>query len=158
MLNKVLLIGFTTRAIELRYLPSGSAVAKSGIAVNRTWKDKVSGEKKEETMFIDFVIYGKSAEIANQYMLKGKKVLLEGRLVLEQWVDQNGGKRSKHVLAVESYQFLDSKGSSAEGSHGNEHGEEHGDAYEGEASAPATSRQAPARKPEIDIQDDEIPF
>jgi single-strand DNA-binding protein len=111
MLNKVLLIGNTTRAIELRYLPSGSAVAKTGIAVNRTWKDKLSGEQKQETMFIDVVIYGKSAEIANQYMLKGKKVLVEGRLVLEQWMDQAGQKRSRHVIAVESFQFLDSKSS-----------------------------------------------
>jgi single-strand DNA-binding protein len=159
MLNKTLLIGFTTRAIELRYLPSGSAVAKAGIAVNRTWKDKTTGEKKDETMFIDFVIYGKSAEIASQYMLKGKKVLLEGRLIFEQWMDQNGQKRSKHVLAVESYQFLDSKGSAAEGGHYEGHDYEHGDAYEGDsASAATTSRPAQARKPEIDIQDDEIPF
>ena len=109
MLNKVLLIGNTVRPIELRYLPSGSAVAKTGLAVNRTWKDKTTGEKKDETMFIDIVIYSKLASIANQYMLKGKKVLVEGRLVLEQWQDQSGQKRSKHVLAVESFQFLESK-------------------------------------------------
>ena len=115
MLNKVLLIGNTTRAIELRYLPSGSAVAKTGLAVNRAWKDKNTGEKKDETMFIDIVIYGKTAEIANQYLLKGKKVLVEGRLVLEQWMDQQSGqKRSKHVLSVESFQFLDSKSADTE--------------------------------------------
>ena len=109
MLNKVILIGNTVRPIELRYLPSGSAVAKTGLAVNRTWKDKTTGEKKDETMFIDIVIYSKLASIANQYMLKGKKVLVEGRLVLEQWQDQSGQKRSKHVLAVESFQFLEAK-------------------------------------------------
>lgn len=148
MLNKTLLIGNTTRAIELRYLPSGSAVAKTGIAVNRTWKDKMSGEAKTEVMFIDIVIYGKSAEIANQYMLKGKKVLVEGRLVLEQWVDQGGQKRSKHVLSVESYEFLDSK-SSAESGHDDE----------GHNGEQATSGGQPAgRVPEIDIQDAEIPF
>ena len=114
MLNKTLLIGNTVRPIELRYLPSGSAVAKTGLAVNRTWKDKLSGEQKQETMFIDVVIYGKSAEIANQYMLKGKKVLVEGRLVLEQWQDQSGQKRSKHVLAVESFQFLEPKAKSGD--------------------------------------------
>ena len=115
MLNKVLLIGNTTRAIELRYLPSGSAVAKTGLAVNRAWKDKNTGEKKDETMFIDIVIYGKIAEIAHQYLLKGKKVLVEGRLVLEQWTDnQSGQKRSKHVLSVESLQFLDSKSADTE--------------------------------------------
>ncbi len=155
MLNKVLLIGFTTRAIELRYLPSGSAVAKSGIAVNRTWKDKNTGEKKEETMFIDFTIFGKSAEIANQYMLKGKKVLLEGRLVLEQWQDQSGQKRSKHVLSVESFQFLDTKDSHDNGGHE----DSHGDAYEGsEGEQAASSRPQPGRTPQVDIQDDEIPF
>ena len=109
MLNKVILIGNTVRPIELRYLPSGSAVAKTGLAVNRTWKDKTTGEKKDETMFIDIVIYSKLASIANQYMLKGKKILVEGRLVLEQWVDQSGQKRSRHVIVVESFQFLDSK-------------------------------------------------
>ena len=114
-MNKVILIGNTVRPIELRYLPSGSAVAKTGLAVNRVWKDKNTGEKKDETMFIDIVIYGKSAEIANQYLLKGKKVLVEGRLVLEQWMDQQSGqKRSKHVLSVESFQFLDSKSADTE--------------------------------------------
>ena len=109
MLNKVLLIGNTTKDTELRYLPSGSAVAKTGIAVNRTWKDKATGEQKQEVMFIDIVIYGKPAETFNQYVDKGKKILVEGRLVLEQWQDQSGQKRSKHVLAVESFQFLESK-------------------------------------------------
>ncbi len=146
MLNKVLLIGNTTRAIELRYLPSGSAVAKTGIAVNRTWKDKMSGEQKQETMFIDIVIYGKSAEIANQYMLKGKKVLVEGRLVLEQWVDQSGQKRSRHVLAVESFQFLDSKSAGGDFDGGGE-----GD-FDGGRASTAT------RTPDIEITDDEIPF
>ena len=114
-MNKCIFIGRITREIELRYLPSGSAVAKTGLAVNRAWKDKNTGEKKDETMFIDIVIYGKIAEIAHQYLLKGKKVLVEGRLVLEQWMDQQSGqKRSKHVLSVESLQFLDSKSADTE--------------------------------------------
>ena len=113
-MNKVILIGNTVRPIELRYLPSGSAVAKTGLAVNRVWKDKTTGEKKNETMFIDIVIYGKLASIANQYMLKGKKILVEGRLVLEQWVDQGGQKRSKHILAAESFQFLEPKAKSGD--------------------------------------------
>lgn len=154
MLNKVLLIGNTTRAIELRYLPSGSAVAKTGLAVNRTWKDKATGENKTEAMFIDIVIYGKSAEIANQYMLKGKKILAEGRLVLEQWMDQSGQKRSKHVLSVESFQFLDSKSSDSGYEARNDSDFDGG--KEVGYSKPANS--AAARTPEIDIQDDEIPF
>ncbi|MDD3465609.1 MAG: single-stranded DNA-binding protein [Campylobacterales bacterium] len=149
MLNKVLLIGNTTKAIELRYLPSGSAVAKTGIAVNRTWKDKTSGEQKQEVMFMDIVIYGKSAEIANQYMLKGKKVLVEGRLVLEQWVDQNGQKRSRHVLSVEAFQFLDSKsagGNTGDGSH------------DGEGDFDGGKPHSTGRVPDIEMTDDEIPF
>ena len=140
MLNKVLLIGNTVRPIELRYLPSGSAVAKTGLAVNRTWKDKTTGEKKDETMFIDIVIYSKLASIANQYMLKGKKVLVEGRLVLEQWVDQSGQKRSRHVIVVESFQFLDSK-------------------KEGDKPPESTGDiEYDLENPPIDIDDDCIPF
>jgi len=108
-MNKWIGICNTTRAVELRHLPSGSAVAKTGVAVNEKWKDKLTGETKTETMFIDIAIYGKSAEIAAQYMTKGKKVLIEGRLVLEQWLDQTGQKRSKHTVSVESFEFLDSK-------------------------------------------------
>ena len=139
-MNKVILIGNTVRPIELRYLPSGSAVAKTGIAVNRTWKDKTTGEKKDETMFIDIVIYSKLASIANQYMLKGKKVLVEGRLVLEQWVDQSGQKRSRHVIVVESFQFLDSK------------------KEVDKPSEPTGDIEYDLENPPIDIDDDCIPF
>ena len=139
-MNKVILIGNTVRPIELRYLPSGSAVAKTGLAVNRTWKDKTTGEKKDETMFIDIVIYSKLASIANQYMLKGKKVLVEGRLVLEQWVDQSGQKRSRHVIVVESFQFLDSKKESDK------------------PSEPTGDIEYDLENPPIDIDDDCIPF
>ena len=143
MLNKCLFIGNTTREIELRYLPSGSAVAKTGLAVNEQWKDKTTGETKSETMFIDIVIFGKSAEIANQYIAKGKKILVEGKLKLEQWADQSGQKRSKHILSVESFQFLDSK------------------AKEGNEPKIDTDREPDIRiggRSEIDISDDEIPF
>jgi len=145
--NKVILVGNITRAIELKHLPSGSAVAKTGIAVNRNWKDKMTGEAKQETMFVDITIYGKSAEIANQYITKGKKVLVEGRLVLEQWVDQTGQKRSKHTVAVESFEFLDSKSS-------DETSYDSSDGYGSEYQTPA--RTAP-RVPDINI-DEEIPF
>ena len=153
MLNKVILIGNLTRDIELRYSPSGTAIAKSGLAVNRRFKGQ-NGEQKDETMFIDLTIFGKAAEVANQYLGKGRKVLAEGRLVLEQWTDQNGQNRSKHSIAVENIQFLDSK----------EQGSQHqapamngGDDF----GAPATYAQsAPVRQtpPAIDIADDDIPF
>jgi single-strand DNA-binding protein len=112
-MNKVILVGNLTRDIELRYMPSGSALATFGLACSRKWKDKNSGEQREEVMFVDIKIFGRSAEVANQYLAKGKKVLIEGRLVLEQWQDQNGNNRSKHTVSCESFEFLDPKGTTS---------------------------------------------
>ncbi len=114
MYNKVVMIGNLTRDIELRYLPSGSAVAKSAIATSHKYKSQ-TGEQKDEVCFLDFSVFGKPAEILNQYVRKGSKVLLEGRLVLEQWTAQDGSKRSKHSLRVETFKFLDSKADSQNG-------------------------------------------
>jgi len=108
MYNKVIMIGNLTRDIELKYIPSGAAIAKSAIATSHKYKTQ-TGEQKEEVCFLDFNVFGKSAEILNQYVRKGSKVMLEGRLVLEQWTDQNGANRSKHSLRVETFKFLDSK-------------------------------------------------
>lgn len=94
MFNKVVLIGRLTRDPELRYLPSGTALCTFGIATNRSWTDKNTNDKKEEVMFIDITTFARSAEIANQYLKKGNKVLVEGRLALEQWNDQYGKKEA----------------------------------------------------------------
>ncbi len=110
MYNKVLLIGNLTRDVELRYVQNGLAIGKSAIAVNRKYKTQM-GETKEEVMFVDITFFGKTAEIANQYLAKGKKVFVEGRLSFEQWVDNNGQNRSKHSVQVDTLQMLDSKGS-----------------------------------------------
>jgi single-strand DNA-binding protein len=110
MYNKVILIGNLTRDVELRYTTSGAAVAKLGLAVNRTWKDRNTSERRDETCFVDVNIFGRSAEVANQHLSKGKRVLIEGRLVFEQWTDQNGQKHSKHSIAAESFQFMDTRG------------------------------------------------
>lgn len=108
MYNKVVLVGNLTRDIELRYSQSGMAIAKSAIATSRKFTS--NGEKKEEVMFIDLTFFGRSGEVANQYLRKGSKILVEGRIQFDQWVDQNGGKRSKHSINVETMQMLDSKG------------------------------------------------
>ncbi|MEN8147592.1 MAG: single-stranded DNA-binding protein [Campylobacterota bacterium] len=108
MYNRVILAGNLTRDIELRYSQSGMAIAKTAIATSRKFTS--NGEKKEEVMFIDITFFGRSAEVANQYLRKGSKILVEGRLQFDQWVDQNGGKRSKHAITVDSMQMLDSKG------------------------------------------------
>ena len=106
--NKVILVGNLTRDVEIRYLPSGLAVASTGLAVNRRFKDR-DGNLQEETLFIDITIFGRTAEIANQYLKKGRRVLVEGRLRFEQWSDQLGNKRSKHSVVVESLQMMDTK-------------------------------------------------
>ena len=109
MFNKVILIGNLTRDVELKYTPTGTAIAKFGLATNRTYKDSMTGENKQEVMFIDITVFGRSAEVANQYLSKGRKVLVEGRLVLDQWVDSSGQKRSKHSVVAEKVQFMDSR-------------------------------------------------
>ena len=108
MYNKVVLVGNLTRDIELRYAQSGTGIANTAIATSR--KFTANGEKKEEVMFIDITFFGRSAEIANQYLRKGSKILVDGRLNFDQWVDQNGQKRNKHSIVVENMQMLDSKG------------------------------------------------
>ena len=155
MYNRVILVGRLTRDPELRYLPSGTAIATFGIATSRTWIDKNTNEKKEEAMFIDVTSFARSAEIVNQYLKKGNKVLVEGRLVLEKWTDQNGQNRSKHTVRAETVQFMETK-AEAQNSHPQQ-----------QAPAPAAQQQnrTPANQPpsqpnipDINIDDDEIPF
>lgn len=107
MFNKVVLLGNLTRDIELRYAASNTAIAKTAIATSRKFSS--NGEKKEETCFVDITFFGRSAEVANQYLRKGSKVLIEGRLVFEQWTSPDGQKHSKHSVVVESMQMVDSK-------------------------------------------------
>lgn len=107
MFNKVVLVGNLTRDIELRYASNGNAIGSTAIAVTR--KFNVNGEKREETCFIDIMFWGKQAEIANQYLSKGSKLLVEGRLKFDQWTDQQTGQqRSKHSITVENMEMLGS--------------------------------------------------
>lgn len=105
MFNKVVLVGNLCKDIELRYTSESLAIGASSIAVTR--KFSVNGQKREETCFIDITLFGKQAEIAHQYLQKGSKLLIEGRLRLEQWQDPKSGQnRSKHSVAVESMEML----------------------------------------------------
>ena len=106
--NKVILVGNLTRDIQLRYSQSGGGIANTAIATSRKFTS--NGEKKEEVCFVDITFFGRSSEVANQYLRKGSKILVEGRLNFDQWVDQSGQKRSKHSVIVETMQMLDSKG------------------------------------------------
>jgi single-strand DNA-binding protein len=106
--NKVILAGNLTRDPELRYTPNGKAIAKFGLAINRTWTTD-TGEKKEEATFVDIDSFGRQAEVISQYLKKGRPVLVEGRLKLDQWDDkQTGQKRSRLGVVLESFSFLDS--------------------------------------------------
>src|SRR6478735_12398666 len=129
--NKVILVGNLTRDPELRYTPKGMAIAKIGLAVNRVWTNE-AGEKKEEVTFVDIDIFGRTAENVSQYMRKGRPILIEGRLRLDQWDDkQTGQKRSKLGVVAETVQFL----GSATGGDG------------GAAPAPARRAAPPAAAP-----------
>ena len=90
--NKVILMGNLTRDPELRYTPKGTAIAKVGLAVNRVWTNE-AGEKKEEVTFVDVDIFGRTAENVGQYMRKGRPILVEGRLKLDQWDDKQTGQK-----------------------------------------------------------------
>lgn len=112
-LNKVFLIGNLTRDPELRYIPNGTAVAKFGLAVNRTYKSQ-DGELKDEPCFVDIVTWGKIAETCANYLSKGRSIFVEGHLQFNSWETPDGQKRSKIDVVAERIQFLGSA-KSAEG-------------------------------------------
>lgn len=107
--NRVILMGNMTRDPELKYLPSNMAVCEFGLAVNHRWRDK-EGNQKEDVCFIDCACFGRAGEIINQYMAKGRAILIEGRLKLDSWTGQDGQKRSKHSVVVENFQFVGNRG------------------------------------------------
>lgn len=106
--NKIILVGNCTKDGEFKYTSGGSAIYNNSIATSRKFTQ--NGEKREEVCFVDFTAFSRVGEICNQYLRKGSKILVEGRLNFDQWVDQNGQKRSKHSVVVETMQMLDSKG------------------------------------------------
>ncbi len=167
MYNKIILAGNLTRDIEIRYTQSGAAIGNTAIATSRKFKSQ-TGEQKEEVLFVDITFFGRTAEIANQYLRKGSKVLVDGRLRLEQWTAQDGSKRSKHSVTVENLQMLGSKDEAAPMG-GNGYSQQGESSYEASApqqnnysqpapSAPAEAPQPTPNIPEIDINEDEIPF
>jgi single-strand DNA-binding protein len=144
--NKVILIGNLTRDPEVRYTPKGTAVAEIGLAVNRVYTTD-SGEKREEATFVDVTLWGRTAEIAGEYLKKGRPVFIEGRLQLDTWDDkQSGQKRSKLRVVGEGMQLIGGRPGGG------------GEPDEAGASRPP-SRSAPPPKPAAsEPDDDEIPF
>ena len=150
--NKVILMGNLTRDPEVRYTPKGSAVADIGLAVNRVYSTD-NGEKREETTFVDVTLWGRTAEIAGEYLKKGRPVLIEGRLQLDSWDDkQSGQKRSKLKVIGESMQLLGSRQS------GGGESDEGGGGGGGERMSRARTSPPPPRAAASEPDDDEIPF
>ena len=157
-LNKVMLIGNLTRDPELRHTPKGSAVAEISLAINRNWTND-QGQKQEDTTFVEVTLWGRQAELAQQYLTKGRPVYIEGRLQLDSWDDKDTGKkRSKLRVIGENMQFLDSKpGGSGGGGGGGypERPQQSSSAPQQRSGPPQGASAAPAE----DFQeDDDIPF
>lgn len=138
--NKVILVGNLTRDPEVRYTTGGTAVCDITLAVNAQWTDKRTNERKEEVSFIDVTLWGRTAEIAGEYLAKGRPVLIEGRLQQDKWDDkETGQKRSKLKVVADSMQLLGSRQDSGGGSGGS------GSGGGGGGSGAQSSGNAPAR-------------
>lgn len=156
--NKVIIAGNLTRDPELRYTPKGTATARIGLAINRSWKAE-TGETREEVTFVDVDVFGRQAEVIAQYVRKGRPLLVEGRLKLDQWEDKNTHqKQSKLKVILESFSFLDSNrggdtgGSSVGGGH---------EMPRARATAPTAhaASSAPISEPDQPpTEEDDVPF
>ncbi len=162
--NKVMLMGNLTRDPEVRYTPKGTAVAEIGLAINRYFQGE-GGEKREETTFVDVTLWGRTAEIAGEYLKKGRPVFIEGRLQLDTWDDKTSGqKRSKLKVVGEGMQLIGSRdGGGGGGGRGPAPDEMEdpprsrsgsGGGGGGGSSRGSSSKSAPPPEPD----DDEIPF
>ena len=164
-INKVILIGNLGRDPEVRYTPNGNAVCNVTIATSRNWKDKTSGDKVEETEWHRVVFYDRLAEIAGEYLKKGRSVYVEGRLKTRKWQDKEGKDNYTTEVIADNMQMLGGRegggGGGDEGGYGR--GEERGGERSEARSAPA-SRPAGGAKPAsksatgFDDMDDDIPF
>jgi single-strand DNA-binding protein len=138
--NKVILIGNLTREPQTKFTGGGTAICELGLAVNRTWFDKATNQKKEEVTFVDVTVWGKQAEHCGQYLAKGRPVLVEGRLKLDQWEDKTTNqKRSKLTVVAENVTFLGSKQDGQRqdqpSDNGSEHAPVHSD-FDGDSETP----------------------
>jgi len=137
-------MGNLTRDPELRYTPKGTAVAKLGLAVNRSWRN-AEGQQQDETTFVDVDAFGKQAETLGQYMQKGRPILIEGRLKLDQWEDKNTGQnRSKLGVILEKFSFVGG---------GNQNG---GNTTPSQVTPPPPTSEVPPF--EDGPSDDDVPF
>ena len=145
--NKVILMGNLTRDPELKYLPSGAAVANFGLAMNETYTDRQTGEKKEEVCFVDVEAWGRQAEIANEYLQKGSSVFIDGSLRFDSWEADDGTKRSRLKVRAFRFQFI-----------GGRQDGDGGGAYDQASPAPGSSAPEFSGEQGSSTTDDDIPF
>ena len=163
--NKVILIGNLGRDPEVRYTPSGSAVCNVTLATTRSWKNKDSGEKQEETEWHRIVFYDRLAEIAGEYLKKGRSIYVEGRLKTRKWQDKEGKDQYTTEVIAQEMNMLGSREGMGSGGGGEEEGGGQGERSAPPRSAPASrpaaspaSRPAPKATTGFDNMDDDIPF
>ena len=166
--NRIIMMGNLTRDPEYKQLASGQAVCRLGLASNRQFKNRQSGELVQEVCFVDIDVWGAQAESCQQYLQKGRSVLVEGRLKLDTWDDADGGRRSKHSIVADRVTFVSDKQDDASA------GDSDGDSSDGggyrtaapkrqAAPAPAPKRAAAAPTGEVRLQEqkpfeDDLPF
>lgn len=160
--NKVILMGNLTRDPEMRFLPSNVPVAQIGLAVNERWKNKQTEQWEERANFIDCEAFGRTAEVIGQYFNKGKPILIEGKLRLDQWEDkQSGQKRSKLKVVIDSFEFVGGRdeagGGGGGGGGGNDGGASRGPARQAasESGGSGGGYDSPAHTP---VDEEDIPF
>lgn len=142
--NHVVLIGNLTRDPELKYTPSGAAIADISIAINRVWKDD-AGNKKEDTTFVDITLWKRTAEIVAEYCKKGAPIMVEGRLTLDTWDDKTtGAKRSKLKVTGENVQLLGQR--------------KEGEPKDWDDAKSSAEKREPAKAPQAEIDDDSLPI
>ena len=161
--NKVILIGNLGKDPEVRYMPSGSAICNIGIATSRSWKDKTSGERQEETEWHRVALFDRMAEVAGEYLKKGKSVYIEGRLKTRKWTDKDGVEKYTTEVIADRMELLGGRESGGAGGAGGAGGGDDMGSTPAPRSAPP-QRAAPAAKPAaksstgFDDMDDDIPF
>ena len=163
-INKVILIGNLGRDPEVRYTPSGAAVCNVSVATTRNWKDKNSGDKVEETEWHRVVFYDRLAEIAGEYLKKGRPVYVEGRLKTRKWQDKDGKDNYTTEIVAEQMQLLGGREGGGGGGGSGDGGYDEGQGRSAPAPRSAPASRAPAGKPAaksstgFDDMEDDIPF
>lgn len=160
--NKVILVGNVGQDPEMKYMPSGSAVTNLSLATSETWKDKQSGQQQEKTEWHRVVFFNRLAEIVGEYVKKGSKIYVEGRLQTRKWQDQSGQDRYSTEIVASEMQMLDSQNNhsdSGASGYGNQPPNQSAPAAGNTAgSAVAASQQKGMPAPNFDDFDDDVPF